>query len=304
MESRGRAGIAYALLAYTSWGITPIYWKALVAVSPLEILMHRIAGTALFAAILLTLSGRWPEVRAAICRRRQLLAMAATSILIALNWGIFIWAVQRGQIVATSLGYYLNPLANVALGVLVLRERLSRPQLLAVAIAGAGVAYFTVSAGGLPWISLALASSFALYGLIRKTADVGSLAGLAIETAILTPFALAWIAGREWNGLGALSNASSLGPAVVTLLLGSGVVTALPLIWFASAARRLRLATIGLFQYIAPSLALLTAVALYGEPFTRAHAVTFGCIWIALALYSFESVRALRGLPAPRPAVG
>jgi chloramphenicol-sensitive protein RarD len=210
--------------------------------------------------------------------------------------------VQSGQITATSLGYYLTPLANVALGLLLLRERLSRVQALAVVLAAVGVASFAISLGRLPWISLFLALSFALYGLIRKTVAAGSLAGLAVETALLAPIALAGILSLEARGLGALGQGETLGTARTTLLLGAGVVTALPLVWFASAARRLRLVTIGLFQYLAPSLALGLAVLVYGEPFTRAHALTFSCIWAALALYSLESVRGLRVRASPRPA--
>jgi chloramphenicol-sensitive protein RarD len=294
MEARRTAGIAYALLAYTSWGLLPAYWKALGAVAPLDLLMHRVVGTAVFVAFLLTASGRWREVRDALRRPRDLLALAGSAALIAVNWGIFIWAVQNEQIVASSLGYYLTPLVNVALGMLVLREELTRLQAIAVAIAAVGVAYFTASLGGLPWVSLALAGTFACYGLIRKTVGVASLAGLALETALLAPVALAGIAWREAQGEGVVSNAATLGPLVVAMLACAGPVTATPLIWFASAARRLRLATIGLFQYIAPSLGLALAVVFFGEPFTRAHAITFACIWCALALYSFESVRAFR----------
>ena len=290
--ARGNAGALYAIAAYTTWGLIPVYWKGLAAVPALEILMYRVAGTVVFACVLLTLARRWGDVRAALASRRSLLALAASSLLFASNWLVFIWAVNRGEIVATSLGYYLNPLANVALGVLVLRERLRPLQLVAVAIAAAGVAYFTAALGGLPWISLYLALSFALYGLVRKLVAAASLAGLAIETALLAPAAIAGIVWGELHGTGAFANAATLPRHVPAFLLGAGVVTGLPLIWFASAARRLRLATIGLFQYIAPSLALALAVLRYGEPFTRAHAVAFGCIWTALALYSLESWRA------------
>jgi chloramphenicol-sensitive protein RarD len=301
-RAAGRAGAGYALLAYTSWGLAPIYWKWLAAIPPVEILLHRVAGTALFAALLLTVAGRWGEVAEVLRHRRRLLALLGSALLITANWGLFIWAVQNGQIIATSLGYYLNPLVNVALGLLLLRERLTRLQLVAVAIAAAGVASFTAAAGGLPWISLALALSFALYGLIRKTVRAGSLAGLAVETALLAPVALAGIASLEARGAGALGAADRLGAPVVAGLLAAGVVTALPLLWFASAARRLRLATIGLFQYLAPSLALACAVGLYGETFTRAHAIAFTCIWVALALYTVESLRLLRELAPPPPA--
>lgn len=291
MDTRGSAGVAYALAAYTSWGLLPAYWKELRALPAFEVLLVRVLGTAVFAALLLTFSRRWPEVRAAIASRRNLAALAASALLISLNWGIFIWAVARDQIVATSLGYYLNPLMNVVLGIALLGERLRPLQVVAVAIATAGVASFAWSLGELPWISLALAVSFALYGLIRKTVAVASLAGLAIETGLLAPIAAVAVAQQEHAGVGPITQASAQGPWVAALLLGAGVVTALPLIWFASAARRLRLATVGLFQYIAPSLALGLAVLVYGEPFTSAHAVAFGCIWTALVLYSLELLR-------------
>jgi len=294
MDSHKSTGVLYALAAYTSWGILPVYWKALHGVPALDVILCRVLGTVVFAALLLTLAGRWPEVRAALGQRRHLLALAASALLIAANWLVFIWAVGQQQIVATSLGYYLNPLVNVALGMLLLGERLRALQLVAVALASAGVAYFTFAMGGLPWISLVLAGSFALYGLIRKTVPVASLAGLAIETALLAPVAAIIITAREASGSGALANAAQHGPHTAVLLAGAGVVTALPLIWFASAARRLRLATVGLFQYIAPSLALAIAVLVYGEPFSRAHVVAFVCIWSALALYTWESWRAFR----------
>lgn len=301
-DATAAAGGIYALLAYASWGLTPVYWKALAVVPPFEILGHRVVGTALFTALLLTVSRRWHEVAAVLRQRRQLAALLGSALLIASNWGVFIWAVQNGQITATSLGYYLTPLANVALGLLLLRERLSRLQGLAVAIAAVGVASFAISLGRLPWISLFLALSFASYGWIRKTVAAASLAGLAVETALLAPIALAGIVSLEVRGLGALGHAEQLGAARMALLLGAGIVTALPLVWFASAARRLRLVTLGLFQYLAPTLSLGLAVFAYGEPFTRAHALTFACIWAALALYSFESVRAFRTLVPPPPA--
>ncbi len=290
--SPGTAGVLYALAAYTSWGVLPVYWKSLSTVPAHEILMHRVLGTAAFACLLLSVARRWHDVRALLGDRRRLLALGASSLLIAGNWLVFIWAVNRGQIVATSLGYYLNPLVNVALGVVLLREELRPLQIAAVALASVGVAYLTIASGGLPWISLFLAGSFALYGLIRKTVPVGSLAGLAVETGILAPLAAVGIAWRETTAAGAFANAAAQPPHVLPMLLGAGVMTALPLVWFASAAKRLRLATVGLFQYIAPTLGLATAVLLYDEPFTRAHAVAFTCIWSALALYSVELLRA------------
>ncbi len=228
-------------------------------------------------------------------QRRHLLALTASSLLLAGNWLTFIWAVNRGEIVATSLGYYLNPIVSVALGVLLLRERLRPLQLVAVALAATGVASRSACcAASLPWISLVLAGSFAIYGLIRKTVPVASIAGLAVETALLAPFAAIAIVWREGHGIGRVRERGALGHTPRCCWSASGVVTALPLIWFASAARRLRLATVGLLQYIAPSIALAIAVLVYGEPFTRAHAVAFACIWSALALYSLETWRAFR----------
>ncbi len=289
----------FALAAFASWGLLPVYWKFLAGVPSHEILMHRLLWTSVFAALLVAIAGRSAEVRSILRTPRQLLALLAASLLLAGNWLVFIWAVHRGQIVATSLGYYLNPIVSVGLGVLVLGERLRPLQLVAVAIAALGVLAFSVLSGELPWISLVLAGSFALYGLIRKRVPVASIAGIAVETGLLAPIAAIAIAWREWHGIGAFSNAAQLGGHKPALLLASGILTALPLIWFASAARRLRLSTIGLLQYLAPSLALGVAVLVYDEPFTRAHAISFTCIWTALALYTLEAWRVRKGTVLP-----
>ena len=284
-----RSGVFFALAAFASWGLLPVYWKFLAGVPSHEILMHRILWTSVFALALVAIAGRSAEVRAILRTPRQLLALTASSLLLAGNWLVFIWAVHRGEIVATSLGYYLNPMISVALGVFVLGETLRPLQLVAVAIAAIGVIAFSVLSGELPWISLVLAASFALYGLIRKQVPVASIAGIAVETGILAPIAAAGIAWREWHGAGAFSQPAQHVGHERALLIAAGVVTALPLIWFASAARRLRLSTIGLLQYLAPSLALVIAVLAYDEPFTQAHAISFLFIWTALALYSFAS---------------
>jgi chloramphenicol-sensitive protein RarD len=294
-----RSGVFFALAAFTSWGLLPVYWKLLARIPAPELLMHRLLWTSLFAAFLVTVTSRGAEVRAILRSPRYLLALTASSLLLAGNWLTFIWAVNRGEIVATSLGYYLNPIVSVALGVLVLREKLRPLQLFAVGLAATGVVAFSVMRGELPWIALVLASSFALYGLIRKTVPVASIAGIAVETGLVAPFAALAIAWREGHGTGAFANAAALHGHEPVLLVASGVVTALPLIWFASATRRLRLATVGILQYIAPSIALAIAVLFYGEPFTRAHAVAFACIWAALALYSLETWRASRSIDLP-----
>lgn len=289
----------FALAAFTSWGVLPVYWKFLAGIPAHEILMHRLLWTGLFAALLVAVAARAAEVRAILRTPRHLLALTVSSLLLAGNWLTFIWAVNRGEIVATSLGYYLNPIVSVALGVLVLREKLRPLQFIAVGLALSGVVAFSVLRGELPWISLVLAGSFALYGLIRKTVPVASIAGIAVETGIIAPFAAFAIAWREGHGVGAFANAAALGGHKPVLLIASGVVTALPLIWFASAARRLPLATVGILQYIAPSIALAIAVLFYDEPFTRAHAVAFACIWAALALYSLELWRTSRSVVVP-----
>ena len=286
------AGVLYAALAYGTWGVLPVYWKALGGVPLAEVLAHRVTGTVLFTALLLAALRQMPELGHALRSPRERLALLASGLLIALNWGVFIWAVGAGRIVETSLGYYLNPIVNVLLGTLFLGERLRRGQWIAVALAALGVLAMLVSHGQLPWIALALATSFGLYGYLHKLTRVRPIAALAIETEALTPAAFAVLFATEPSG-GALRTA---GPLAQTLLVLAGPVTALPLLWFASAARRLRLSTLGLFQYLAPTLALLLAVLLYGEPFTRAHGIAFVLIWSALALYSADALQASRSI--------
>jgi chloramphenicol-sensitive protein RarD len=268
-----------------------VYWKSLAGVPLVEVLAHRVSGTVVFTALLLAGLRQMPELGHALRSPRERRSLLASGVLIAVNWGVFIWAVGAGRILETSLGYYLNPLVNVLLGVLFLRERLRRAQGISVALAGAGVLVMLMSHGKLPWIALALASSFGLYGLLHKLTHVRPIAALAIETGALAPAALAYLCFATEPAGGALVTGSALAQ---TLLVLAGPVTALPLLWFASAARRLRLSTLGLFQYLAPTLALLLAVFLYGEPFTRAHALAFLLIWSALALYSVDALQSSR----------
>jgi chloramphenicol-sensitive protein RarD len=287
------AGALYAALAYGTWGVLPVYWKLLGGVPLLEVLAHRVVGTVLFTAVLLAALRQMPELGLALRSRRERLSLLASGILIALNWGVFIWAVGAGRIVETSLGYYLNPIVNVLLGTLFLGERLRRGQWIAVALAALGVLVMLVSHGKLPWIALTLAVTFGLYGLMHKLTRVRPIAALAIETGVLTPAALAYLGFATEPMGGALLTA---GPLAQTLLALAGPVTALPLLWFASAARRLRLSSLGLFQYLAPTLALLLAVFVYGEPFTRAHGIAFVQIWSAHALYSADALQASRSI--------
>jgi len=302
---RSRAGLIFGLGAYTLWGFMPLYFKLLTPVSPTEIVAHRIVWSLLFLAGLVTLWRRWPAIRAAIGSARVMMILVVTAGLIAANWLIFIWAVVRGHVLEASLGYYLNPLVNVLLGVVLLKERLSRFQLAAVLLAGAGVAVLAAGAAHGLWISLTLAASFGLYGFIRKIAPVDALEGLAIETAILAPVSLAWILWLQQLGAGGFA---AFTPTINVLLVVGGAVTAIPLLLFTAAARRLPYSTLGFLQYIAPSLQFLLAVLAFGEPFTRAHAICFAAIWAALAIFAVEGfrlgrarARAIEECPEPCP---
>jgi chloramphenicol-sensitive protein RarD len=233
-----------------------------------------------------------PQLLRALRSRRQLLPLLASAALIGTNWLVFIWAVETDRVLDTSLGYYINPLINVLFGTLLLGERLRRGQLVAVLLAGAGVAQMVVALGELPWISLVLAVTFALYGLVRKLAPVTPVLGFALETTVLAPFAAIYLLVLHGDGESAVVQAS-LGSKV--LIACSGLFTAAPLLCFNSAAKRMRLSTLGLFQFIAPSLTFLMAIGLYGEEFTPTHLITFLCVWTALAIYVIDSTRAARG---------
>lgn len=291
------AGVWFGLGAYGLWGVLPIYFKALSAVGPVEIVAHRIIWSVPFLALLLWLLGGIGDARRTLRDRRTMLVLGATSLLIAANWLLYVYAVVSGHILAGSLGYYLNPLVNVVMGRLILKERLGPLQWIAVAIAAAGISALAFQALGQLWISLALAFSFATYGLLRKIAPVQAVAGLAIETTLLLPIALLWLA---W---GVAAGGQAFGPtrADTTLLLLAGVATTVPLILFTAAARRLRYSTLGMLQFIAPTLQFVIAVALYGERFTSAHAVAFGGIWLALLIYVVALIREHRAPPAMAP---
>lgn len=302
-------GLLQAFAAYGAWGFFPIYFKALGGLPALEILAHRIPWSALFMAGYVALRGRWRAAGAAIRTPATLRALAASTTLIAFNWGVYVWAVNAGRIVEASLGYFINPLVNVLLGALFLGERLTRLARAAVALAASGVLVLAMHVGTFPWLPLALALSFGTYGLLRKRAGVDAAEGLLIEMALLAPFATAYLGWLEWRGAGAFGH----GARISLLLAAGGVVTSLPLVWFGLAVRRLRLATLGFVQYLTPSMQLLLAVWLYGEPFTRIHAASFGLIWTSLAIYTGEAAwrqrRAVRrsgppaapGEPGPAP---
>ncbi len=277
-------GIISTVSAFVIWGTVPVYWKLLDHVPPSNVMAHRVVWSFIFVLTVILIKGRVNEVKAALSSPGTFITMVITSILIGTNWLIFIWAVNTEQIVEASLGYFINPLINVLLGVVFLRERLRIWQTIPVILAAIGVVLLTVQSDRFPWIALVLAFSFGLYGLLRKTAKVASLPGLTVELLILIPFATFYIFK--------LNNGQFFGEtdlAVNALLIGGGVVTAVPLLLFAHGARRIPYATVGFFQYIAPTGQLLIGVLLYGEPFTLSHLVSFGFIWVALLLYSFAT---------------
>jgi chloramphenicol-sensitive protein RarD len=284
-------GVIYGASAYVTWGIIPIFWKFLEQVGDVgavEIVVHRIVWTLIFAVAALAAWSRLPKLWAALRNPKTVLALAASALLIAVNWGLFIWAVTADRIIDTSLGYYINPLVSFMLGVVWLGERLTKVQLIAVGLAVLGVVNQTVAVGYLPWISLALAVSFGIYGLIRKTVSVESLEGLTVEALLLAPLSLGYIVYLAAQGSGAFMQ-QNLG--LDLLLILAGPLTAIPLLLFAAGARLVKLATMGFLQYLAPSISLLIAVFVYGETFTQAHAVTFALIWSALALGTWEALR-------------
>jgi chloramphenicol-sensitive protein RarD len=285
------SGFWAAAAAFVIWGVFPIYWKWLQDVSAAQIMAHRLVWCFLLvAAYLLARRGPlwWKPL---VVQRRLVLLLATSAVLIAGNWWLYIWAVNSAQIVETSLGYFINPLVSVLLGVAVLQERLNPRQLLAVAVAAAGVAWLTLQVGHLPWIALALALSFGLYGLIRKVAVVESIPALGLESSILFLPALLYLLVAERSGNGVFGHADAV---TDSLLVCSGVITAVPLVLFAYGAQRIPLSLVGILQYIGPTLQLLCGVLLYHEPFTRVQAIGFGCIWLALGIYAADGLVRLR----------
>ena len=286
-----RSALIAGLAAFVFWGIIPVYWKLLQQVSAPEILAHRFVWTTVFLAGLLTWQGRWPEVRAVLRSRRTLLLCLASGTAVSLNWLTFIWAVNAGRVLETSLGYFMTPLMNVLFGALFLRERLTRFQFASVLLAIGAVANLTLGYGRFPWIALALCGTWGFYALLRKLSGTAAIPGLFSETILLLPIAIFYLLRLENHG--ALFFGPEHWPASA-ILISTGVVTGLPLVWFGYAARHLRLTTIGFLQYLAPTGTFFLGVFLYHEPFTRAHLITFGLIWIALAIFTSETVRLWR----------
>lgn len=283
--------LLFGIAAYAMWGVTPAYWKLLTEIPASELLAHRVLWSLLVGLALLAWTRRFPAYRAVFRTPRALLAVAVAAWLLGVNWLVFVWAVVHAQILATSLGYYLNPLISVLLGLLVLGERLRPLQWWAVALAAIGVAGYVISVGELPWVSVVLAGTFGLYGLVRKTSPTLPIPGFAVEMSLLTVPALIFLGVLAVDDRVALASTSPWTGFVMAL---SGLVTAGPLICFNVAARDLDLSTLGILQYIAPSLSFGLAIVAFDEPFTIVHAFTFGCVWTALAIFTVESVTHLR----------
>jgi len=283
-------GLLLGLFAYLIWGGFPVYFKALGVVPPLQVVSHRICWSVVFLTLLLVRHEGRRDLRRAVRDRQSMLLLVTTSLLIATNWLVFIIAIDHAQVLQSSLGYFITPFVSVLLGVLFLRERLRRLQLISLILAALGVVLLTVQYGRFPWVALILAGTFGSYGLLRKVVQVDSLTGLTVETYLLGPLAFAYLLYAAWRGQGAFLHN---GMQVDVLLMLAGVVTAIPLLLFAAAARRLRLATIGFLQYITPTMHFLLAVLVYGEPFTQAHLASFLFIWGGLCLYSWDAYRAM-----------
>ena len=287
-QSQATRGFFFALSAYGLWGFLPLYMKAVAHIPAHEVLAHRILWSIPVAGILLLILRRTADITAAFKSPRTLAMAVLTATIISMNWGTYVWAIAADRTVETALGYYINPLVTVALGALLLGEKLTRLQIAAVALAAAAVAILTVASGGLPWVSLFLAFSFAAYGYLRKTLPIGPSQGFFLEVLILLPFALAWVVWLAMNGE---SNFSPASPTDMWLLVFAGPATAAPLILYAFGAKLLRISTIGIMQYTAPTMIALIGVFVFGEPFGTERVIAFTLIWIALALYTWSMFR-------------
>ncbi len=293
-----KKGVIYSLIAYTMWGFFPVYWKWLGVVPALEILSHRMAWSLVFVALLLVL--KKSRLFSALRRNpRQAAIFLATAAILSVNWGLYIWAVQNNRVVDASLGYFINPLVNVVFGVFFLDERFRPAHWAAVGLAAAGVLYLALQSGGLPWIALVLALSFSTYGLLRKIAPLNSLEGLAVETALLLPFALAYILFLESGGTGSFLHG---GTWTTLLLILAGPVTALPLLFFAAGARRIPYSQLAFIQYLSPTLQFMLGAFLYREPLSAVKLTGFGMVWLATAVYIGVECRRTRCRPAAAAA--
>ena len=297
-----RKGVLYAIGAYIMWGLFPLYWKQLEFMPALQIIGHRIGWSFLLLLLVILVTRQWSAFRAAAGDPKILRIYLVAAVLISVNWFIYVWAVNHGFVVETSLGYYINPLFSVLLGVTVFRERLRPVQWLPIGLAALGVIYLAFHYGSLPWIALSLAFSFGLYGMLKKTAPLGSLYGLTLETGMLFLPALAYLAWCQASGQAAFLHSSA---QANWMMVGAGLVTTVPLLLFASAAPRVPLTVIGILQYINPTMQFLLGVLLYKEPFTHDRLIGFGLVWLGLVLFWAEGLYARRALaPEPLPELG
>ena len=290
------SGRWYAVGAYGAWGFVPLYWTLMRQVPSAELLANRILWSLALASVLVFTSRRWPEVREILRDRRRAAGILACAVVLGVNWFTYLYAVNSGHIVDASLGYFITPFVNVFMGIVIFRERLSIRQAAAFILAAAGVVYMTVSFGRLPWIALILAASFGTYGMLKKKLAVDSILSLQVETLFLAPAAIAYLMVR-FSGHNPFV---IYPPGVLVLLPTAGIVTLVPLVWFARGVQRVPMTEIGMLQYIAPSLQLLSGVLVFGEPFTPVHAVTFGFIWAGLAVYSISQIVGSRRPPTSK----
>ena len=297
-----KKGILYGIGAYVLWGFFPIYWKVLHPVSAMQVIGHRIGWSFLLLVAFILITKQWQDFRSKALNSWKTIGIyALAGVLLTINWLVYVWGVNAGFIVETSLGYFINPLLSVLLGVIFLRERLRIAQWVPVIIAAIGVIYLTFVYGRPPWIAIALAFSFGFYGLVKKLAPLGSLYGLTLETGIVFPAALIYLIVVEFQGTGAFLHDGTL---INTFLIGAGIVTTIPLLMFASAAKEIPLTVVGLLQYIAPTLQFLIGVFIYKEPFDRSHLIGFAIVWVALVIFWVENYFAHRMPVEPQPEMG
>ena len=292
-KDSSRVGFIYGFIAYGVWGFLPLYWKLLNEVAPFEILAHRIVWSFFYVMAILVFQRKGHELKETMSNKDTMVRIMISAGLVTINWGLFIWAVNSNYVIETSMGYYINPLIVILLGLLVLKERLSIWQIISLLFAAVGVLILTMQYGKIPWISLGLASSFALYGFSKKITKVSSLVGLALETMILMPFALGYILLRQGQGMGVIGIISI---KTTILLLCSGVATATPLLWFAKATKRIPLSSMGFLQYISPTITLFLGVFIFKENFTKIHFISFGFIWCGLIVYSLSQIGLLKNI--------
>ena len=293
-DAEVRSGVILGLLAYTMWGVFPVYFKWIESVAPTEVLVHRVVWAVPFGALIIMARRQWRDVRAAFVDRSMLSWLGLAALCISVNWLIYIWAVQNERIFEASLGYYINPLMYVAVGVMAFGERLRRLQIIAVVLALVGVSYLTISGGIFPWVALSLAALFTAYGVIRRQVDIGAMPGLFVETTMLFPFALAWLLFLVYGHQASFAAGDT---GLSMLLMLGGPITVMPLLLFAISAKRLSLTTIGFMQFLAPTLQFCTGLY-YGEELTPAHIVCFGFIWGAVACFSYDAVSASKKRPS------